>query len=61
MPLFEFYCSHCEEFFELLMKEHKPWIECPKCKEKAYKQVSMHASYTIHGDNSASTRPGSKE
>lgn len=62
MPIYVYYCVSCEEFWdEILPMPGPPWIECPKCGDRAYKQVSAHGGYTINGDNSASTKPGSKE
>ena len=46
MPIYEFYCDHCYALFNFLSKSvntsGRP--ECPECKRKLEKQVSMFAA-----------------
>jgi len=43
MPLYEFECKKCNRVYEAQMsyEDAKEGIECPECKEKAEKIVSL--------------------
>ncbi len=50
MPIYEFKCSKCDEFFELLMlKEEDDAVEmrCPKCKSEEFQRVLSTTSYAM--------------
>lgn len=54
MPIFEFKCSDCEEFFEILVmnKDDEREIKCPKCKTFAVERVVSRTNFTMGGSSS---------
>ncbi len=55
MPIFEFKCSDCEEFFEVLFMsgDDEKEIKCPKCNCSAVERVVSSTNYAM-GQSSAS-------
>jgi putative FmdB family regulatory protein len=55
MPIFEFKCSDCEEFFETLFMsgDDVKEIKCPKCSSSAVERVVSSTNYAM-GATSAS-------
>ena len=55
MPIFEFKCSDCEEFFEILFMsgDDAKEIKCPKCSSSAVERVVSSTNYAM-GASSAS-------
>ncbi len=49
MPIYEFKCSKCEEFFELLVMKTDDELElrCPKCKSEEFERVLSATSYAM--------------
>ena len=48
MPIYEFKCSKCTEFFELLIFKDKDEIcKCPKCGSHEYERILSTAGYTM--------------
>jgi len=48
MPIFEFKCSQCEEFFEvLLMGDQDNEVQCPKCESDRFERVLSTTSYAM--------------
>ncbi len=49
MPIFEFKCSDCEEFFETLFMsgDSEKEIACPKCKSTAAERVVSSVNYAM--------------
>ena len=47
MPIYEFKCLKCEEFFELLVmsKNDDEELKCPKCGEQSFERVISTTSY----------------
>ena len=52
MPLYEFKCLKCNEFFELLVmkKGEEVEMECPNCSSGEFERVLSSTSYTMKGD-----------
>jgi putative FmdB family regulatory protein len=49
MPLYQYYCLHCERVFEAIvpLKEYDKKIKCPKCGKEMNKYVDkVHLSST---------------
>jgi putative FmdB family regulatory protein len=46
MAIYEYYCQKCNEYFEQQrpMKESAEPANCPKCKEKSNRAVSVFSS-----------------
>ncbi len=48
MPIFEFKCSDCEEYFEVLvMGEQDKEVQCPKCQSNSFERVLSTTSYAM--------------
>jgi putative FmdB family regulatory protein len=60
MPIFNYQCGDCGKHFERIIKqsETEDKQDCPACQSlNSHKLMSMFGSYTIKGNNGASTRP----
>jgi len=53
MPLYEFKCLKCNEFFELLImkKGEEVEMQCPKCSSGEFERVLSNTSYAMKGDS----------
>jgi putative FmdB family regulatory protein len=51
MPIYEFKCLECEEFFELLVMGKKEGEEtkCPKCGAQSFERVLSTTSFVTSG------------
>lgn len=59
MPIFEFKCSKCEEFFEVIvMGSDEKAINCPKCKSEEFQRVVSTTNYAM--GSSAGSGGGSR-
>lgn len=49
MPIYEFKCFNCNEFFELLLINSDEEIEmkCPKCKSEDFERVLSATNYNM--------------
>lgn len=48
MPIFEFKCSKCEEFFEVIvMNSKEETIRCPKCKSEEFERVVSKTNFKM--------------
>ncbi len=49
MPIFEFKCLKCEDFFELLILNDEEMVElgCPKCKSNQFERVMSATNYAM--------------
>ena len=54
MPIFEFKCLNCEEFFELLVmnQEQEIAMECPKCHSEEFERVLSTTSHVMGNGSS---------
>ena len=54
MPIYEFRCTNCNEYFEWLLKNSEEEVEmrCPKCKSEAFERVISSTSYVMGGGKS---------
>ena len=60
MPLYEFLCESCNHKFESTEPIGTKEVPCELCGKKAVLQLSFNISYTIQGNNDASTTPKRK-
>lgn len=62
MPIYEFKCSKCGEFFELLKMSSRDEeaIKCPKCGSDEFERVLSTTTYSM-GDGSPQNRKMSVE
>ena len=51
MPIYEFKCSKCEEFFEVLKMSEDDEVKCPKCSSCEFERVLSVTNYAV-GDKS---------
>ncbi len=49
MPIYEFKCLKCEEFFELLVMggDKEEEVACPKCKEQSFERVMSTTNFSM--------------
>ncbi len=59
MPIYEFKCSKCEEFFEVIVigSNDNDMVTCPKCESKEYERVVSKTNFTM-GSPSAGQAKG---
>lgn len=54
MPIYEFKCSKCEEFFEVIvMGAQDDEVACPKCKAKEFQRVVSATNYAMGASGNA--------
>ncbi|THB73418.1 MAG: zinc ribbon domain-containing protein [Desulfobacteraceae bacterium] len=55
MPIYEFKCSKCEEFFEVIVRNSNDEEEvgCPKCESKEFQRVVSMTNYAMGNKGSA--------
>jgi len=58
MPIFEFKCSKCEEFFEVIVMNSKDdeTVNCPKCKSDEFERVVSTTNFKMAGSSSSSQK-----
>lgn len=61
MPIYEFKCQKCDEFFELLvMKSDDDELKCPKCGEQSFERIMSTTNFSVKGGASACATAGSE-
>lgn len=59
MPIYEFKCTKCEEFFELLvMNRDDEEIKCPKCGAQSFERILSRTNFKVPGGSSACASAG---
>ncbi|MCK5835800.1 MAG: zinc ribbon domain-containing protein [Desulfobacula sp.] len=60
MPIFEFKCSKCEEFFEVIVmgSSDENDIKCPKCKSREFQRVVSKTNYSMGSSSAAGQSQG---
>jgi putative FmdB family regulatory protein len=60
MPIFEFKCSKCEEFFEVIVMgaDDDDTVSCPKCKSKEFQRVVSTINYAMGNSSSGGGATG---
>ncbi|MEH0021578.1 MAG: zinc ribbon domain-containing protein [Desulfobacter sp.] len=60
MPIFEFKCSKCEAFFEVIVmgSGDDKEIDCPECKSKEFQRVVSTTNYTMGSSGSGGGAKG---
>lgn len=58
MPIYEFKCTECSEFFELLVigEDDKTEMCCPKCKSEKFERVMSTTNYSMTGSGSGAAK-----
>jgi putative FmdB family regulatory protein len=60
MPIYEFKCTKCEEFFEVIVmgsKENDD-INCPKCESNEFQRVVSKTNFAMGSGSSAGQSQG---
>jgi len=60
MPIYEFKCSKCNEYFEVLIRNEKDEKElgCPKCQSSTFERVMSRTNFAMgnaEGNSSGTT------
>ncbi|MEA1968673.1 MAG: zinc ribbon domain-containing protein [Thermodesulfobacteriota bacterium] len=63
MPIYEFKCLKCEEFFEILVMntDEEKEIKCPKCSEFDIERVVSRTNYAMASPSSGANNSPSKQ
>ncbi|OQY13396.1 MAG: FmdB family transcriptional regulator [Desulfobacteraceae bacterium 4572_19] len=63
MPIYEFKCTKCEEFFELLVMNNDPdeEIQCPKCHAQEFERVLSTTNYSVGSSSGANQQKVTSE
>lgn len=56
MPIFEFKCTSCEEFFEVIVmgSDKADTVKCPKCESSEFERVVSKTNFKMGSSGSAS-------
>lgn len=49
MPIYEFKCLECEEFFEILVmgSDSEEEVKCPKCEKQSFERVMSTTNFSM--------------
>ncbi len=58
MPIYEFKCSKCEEFFEVIVMgaDKDKEVACPKCESTEFERIVSRTNFTV-GSSSGTGQP----
>lgn len=58
MPIFEFKCTECKEFFEVIVmaSDKDESVNCPKCKSGEFERVVSKTNFSMGSGSSGSSR-----
>jgi len=60
MPIYEFKCLKCQEYFELLVMSQDEELElrCPKCKSEEFERIISTTNYSMGSGSGAGQKGG---
>lgn len=60
MPIFEFKCTKCEEFFEVIVmgSDKDDTVKCPKCESNEFERVVSTTNFKMGGSGSSGQSQG---
>ncbi len=63
MPIYEFKCLTCDDFFELLLMNNDEIVElkCPRCDSEDFERVISTASYSMSSGGSQKNQQASSQ
>ncbi|MFO7751914.1 MAG: zinc ribbon domain-containing protein [Desulfobacteraceae bacterium] len=63
MPIYEFKCTKCEEFFEVIAKNSsdESEVKCPKCASEQFERVVSTTNYKMGGAKGSKGAAPSKQ
>jgi len=55
MPIYEFKCLKCDEFFELILmnKNEEGELKCPKCGSEEFERIISTTNFSMGGGSSS--------
>ena len=58
MPIYEFKCGNCDEFFEILIMGNGDDndVKCPKCASVSFERVLSSTNYAVNGGGASPKR-----
>ena len=62
MPIYEYKCLKCQEYFELLVMNKKDELElkCPKCNSTEFERIISTTNYAMTGSSAGNNEAGVK-
>ncbi len=60
MPIYEFKCSKCEEFFEVIVmgSDKDKAVACPKCESTEFERIVSKTNFTMGNSSGAGPSKG---
>lgn len=60
MPIYEFKCSKCEEFFEVIVmgSDNDQSVHCPKCKSDEFERVVSKINFNMGSSSNSGQASG---
>ncbi len=60
MPIYEFKCLKCEEFFEILVmgNDEKHELKCPKCQSEEFERIMSSTNFAVSGNGNSGENTG---
>ncbi|WP_022666928.1 FmdB family zinc ribbon protein [Desulfospira joergensenii] len=60
MPIYEFKCSKCEEFFEVIVMgtDDDKSVNCPKCSSDEFERVVSKTNFSMGGSSGSGPAAG---
>jgi putative FmdB family regulatory protein len=62
MPIYEFKCLKCQEYFELLVlnQDDEAELKCPKCHSTEFERIVSATNYAMPGSSAGNKDAGVK-
>jgi len=62
MPIYEFKCLKCDEFFELILmnKDEEAELKCPKCGSDEFERVISTTNFSMGGGQASKASASSQ-
>ncbi|GBC63276.1 FmdB family transcriptional regulator [Desulfonema ishimotonii] len=63
MPIYEFKCLKCNEFFEFLVvhSDDEQEMKCPKCQSEEFERVLSSTNFVMNGGGGQTSGPKREE
>lgn len=61
MPIYEFKCQKCEEFFEILVmnkEDEEKELKCPACGAQSFERIMSSTNFSMKGSLNSSMNSG---
>ncbi len=59
MPIYEFKCSKCQAYFEILImnKDDEVELKCPECKSEEFERIISVTNFAMGESSASSNKP----